>query len=97
MGQCRGRPRAGEQAVPGTGRVPGGEGAPVLAPGGAHLPGVPSSGLWCPPHRLGWAARTSATLPKVHGRPLCQAGLHLHCPEVPVLTCGLPLGSILSS
>lgn len=31
MGQCWGRPRAGEQTVPGTGRVPGGEGAPVLA------------------------------------------------------------------
>lgn len=31
------------------------------------------------------------------GAPCARPGLHLHCLEVPVLTRGLPLGSILSS
>lgn len=71
MGQCGGRPWAGDQAMPGPGRVPGGGGCTRAGPGGAHLL---SSGLWCPPHCLGWAARTSATLPEAHGSPLCKAG-----------------------
>lgn len=80
MDSAGGRPRAGEQAMPGTGRVPGGGGCTRAGPVGAHLLGAPSSGLWCPLHCLGWAARTSATLPGAHGSPLCKAGSALTLP-----------------
>lgn len=97
MGQCWGRPRAGEQTVPGTGRVPGGEGAPVLALEEVTFRVCRLLGSGAPRTAWGGLQGPQPHFPKAHGSPLCQAGLHLHCPEVPVLTCGLPLGSILSS
>lgn len=97
MGQCQGRPWEGEQAVLETGRVPGAEGAPVLALEELTFWVRCLLGSGPPCSSWGGLQRPQPHSPKPMGALCARVGLQLHCLEVPVLTHGLALGSILSS